>query len=223
MTTAMEESHARFAAQQQLAGIDDERTLQESEQARGVFTAELLERQEPERYAQAVALLADGSMSQREIARSLSMSRNSVAAVYRRALALGAVEPARKQLAAGFLGIAALTQDRLREAVMNDSEKISAKDLAIVAGVVVDKAQLLAGEPTARVEHVDGPAVTDFGDYIEAECREIPPEMHSLPEAAAANGAGQAPAAAAEIPDGEAAGDQADGSGCDGVAYFTDR
>ena len=151
-----------------LPGFPPEETiLVESERARGVFTAALLQAREPERYEQAAAMLAEGSLSQRDIARSLRMSRNSVAAVYKRELAAGRVEPARKQLAGGFALLAAKSQERLLEAIDDDEQRIPARDLAIIAAVAVDKHQLLSGSPTEIVEHRDGPTVRNFDQWFE--------------------------------------------------------
>ena len=176
---------------------DDEAVLQASERARGVFTAELIESREPERYQHVAAMLAEGSLSQRDIARGLRMSRNSVAAIYKRELAAGRMEPARKQLSGGFALLAATAQERLLEAVQDDGEKISAKDLAIIAAVAVDKHQLLSGGPTEIVEHRDGPNVRNLDSWFDA-----------LPRAGVIDGGNGADKRADEVPALQA-GDQA--------------
>jgi transcriptional regulator with XRE-family HTH domain len=142
--------------------------LQSNERARGVFTAALLAERDPERFQQARELLAEGSLSQRQIARSLSMSRNSIAQIYRMMVQAGGIEPARKQLAAHNVAIARLSNERLEEILSDDGADVSAKDLSIIAAVATDKAQLLSGGPTAIIEHIDAPSADDLARLAEA-------------------------------------------------------
>ena len=140
---------------------------------RGTFTAEHLEAHDPERFGLIAKLLCEGSLSQRQIADATKASRNTVAAVFKKLLARGAIEPAKKQLAGDLLNLARVSIERATEAVQDDGEKISARDLGILAAVAVDKAQILTGGATMRLEVVDGIGEAEldrFAAAVDAEC-----------------------------------------------------
>jgi len=58
--------------------------------------------------------------------------------------------------------------------------KVSARDKMLIAAISTDKVELLAGNATSRVEHVDGaarPAVEDFTRWLHTGAIDVPVEM----------------------------------------------
>jgi hypothetical protein len=84
-----------------------------------------------------------------------------------------------------------------------------ARDKAVVAGILVEKSELLAGGATQRVEHIFGdPTEDDFNRIIDVTCREAEAThlAAGTQEQKAGIADGATPAAVPGIPDG--AGDQ---------------
>jgi hypothetical protein len=118
-------------------------------EAVGEFSGERLLTRRPETYRAVVRMLAEG-LSMSSIARALSVSRNTVAAVREREGF--SIEQDKKELLRDFRRAARLSVERAIELVPHIQ---SAKDAAIVAAVMTDKLQLLSGEATSRVEKVE--------------------------------------------------------------------
>ncbi len=118
-------------------------------EAVGEFSGERLLTRRPETYRAVVRMLAEG-LSMSSIARALSVSRNTVAAVREREGF--SIEQEKKDLLRDVRRAARLSVERAIELVPGIQ---SAKDAAIVAAVMIDKMQLLSGEATARVERVE--------------------------------------------------------------------
>jgi len=115
----------------------------------GEFTGERLFRDRPGVYAAAVRMIAEGQ-SISATARALGISRNTVCAVRDREGV--SVEQEKKELLRDLRRASRLGVEKVLE-LLPDTK--SAKDAAIVTAVMVDKGQLLAGEPTSRMERVD--------------------------------------------------------------------
>ena len=118
-------------------------------EAAGEFSGERLLARRPETYRAVVRMLAEG-LSMSSIARALSVSRNTVAAVREREGF--SIEQDKKELLRDFRRAARLSVERAIELVPHIQ---TAKDAAIVAAVMTDKLQLLSGEATTRVERVE--------------------------------------------------------------------
>lgn len=131
----------------------------EADRAAGKFTAERLAGNAQRRDA-VVRALAEG-MSIAGVARAFGMSRNTVATAYRR---FGPQIEQRKQEVGGqALDVARMAIERIRDEI-DDMPKAS---LPIIAGIMIDKAQLLSGAPTVRIEHssaASGPS--GFNDWL---------------------------------------------------------
>jgi predicted XRE-type DNA-binding protein len=112
------------------------------------FTGERLHRDRPDVYQAIVTAWANG-LSQRQIARALRVSANTVAAVIEREP--DAVEAQKKRLVTGLRRFAGATVERMLE----ELDRMPLNALPVALGVTVDKLQLLSGEATARVERVD--------------------------------------------------------------------
>lgn len=112
------------------------------------FTGERLHRDRPDVYQAIVTAWANG-LSQRQIARALRVSTNTVAAVIEREP--DAVEAQKKRLVTGLRRFAGATVERMLE----DLDKMPLQALPVALGVAVDKLQLLSGEATARIERTE--------------------------------------------------------------------
>lgn len=126
----------------------DDGVFTEMEQ-RGVFTGERLKVRDPQRYQVVASLLAEG-LGVKTVAALAKVSVHTVQAVRDHEPHL--IATLKEDIAKTARSTARLCVDRLRDAVLNPDSKISARDLAIITGVLVDKAELLSGGPTARLE-----------------------------------------------------------------------
>lgn len=118
-------------------------------EAVGEFTGERLLARRPETYRAIVRMLAEG-LSGSSIARACQVSRNTVAAVRDREGY--SIEQSKKELLATIRRGSQIAAERVVELIPSLN---SAKDAAITLAVLVDKAQLLAGEATSRIERLD--------------------------------------------------------------------
>lgn len=139
---------------------------------RARFTAEQLDAQAGKRDA-ILRALAEG-MGVRAIARAYEVSTNTVLAASRRFG--GEIETLKEQLGRGCFDVARLAVERMRDEI-DDMPKAS---LPIIAGVMIDKGQLLTGAPTMRVQHDHSVSVASVADFIDA-----------LPVAAPVNAGGE--------------------------------
>jgi hypothetical protein len=140
---------ALIPADNQLALIEDDVTVEASEKARGVFNGTLLQKSNPEKYKQIVDMLAHGS-SYRDIAKLTKTSRNLIRVI----AASGEIEPHRQRVAGKLRVVAELSAERMVE-ILEDDDKmqdVSLRDLSIALGVAADKSQVLSGGATAIVQ-----------------------------------------------------------------------
>jgi hypothetical protein len=122
--------------------------LFDSHEQAGQYTAARLFAQQPETVQRIQGLLAEGVGILR-ISRIVRVSPSTVIAV--RDLSLTEIEKQAHAVGKGAMSIAHQSIDAIQEAI-DDPErrrKTSPRDWAIIAGVMVDKAQLLAGLPTS--------------------------------------------------------------------------
>ena len=187
----------------------------QSELSRGICSGVQLRGSDPDRYMSVCALLADGSMSQRQISRLTGTSRNLVSAINRQA---AEIEPLKQRIASRARNLAVLCLERAEE-MIHGGDKVTLRDLAILAGVAVDKSQLLSGEATARIETIEAASSADefarqFSRLQQADVVELP-AMGSGTEEPAPKGAGllAGGAAAADGADQAAGGDGGEDEG----------
>lgn len=134
---------------------------------RGEYTGERLAERKPEIYRACVSLLAQGA-SQLSIARLLKISVNSVAGVKNREQI--SIESEKRTLSNAFRLASGLAADRAIELLSDDerSKEIPLNQLAIATGIFTEKAELLSGGATSRVDWVQpAPAVDDFNQYLD--------------------------------------------------------
>ena len=161
----------------------------------------------PEKYAAIVAELGQGT-KYRQIMRMFGVNFRTVIAI--RMAELGTVEKIREHAARGFHEIAEAARERLAEALANPEADIDPKDLAWIADKSSEKAELLTGHATARVENIapipadDDLMMTNFRDRyakpIDAEIVEPKPAPAQLPPPNPDDGLGEIPAAPASEP-----------------------
>ena len=145
-----------------------------SAEARGEYTGERLFTQRPDIYRATVELLGQG-VGVRQIARTLRVSHNTIAAVRRReGDTVDTLKEATVQALARFVGAAS-------ERLLEEVHTIKLEALPVALGIATEKLLLLTGQATQRVAHVDeAPQVPAFADWLterRADAIEIPAEV----------------------------------------------
>ena len=134
---------------------------------KGEYTGERLKERKPEIYRACVSLLAQGA-TYLSIAKLLKVSVNTVAGVKEREQI--SIESEKRTLASSFRLASGLAAERAIE-LMSDEERsksIPLNQLAIASGIFTEKAELLSGGATSRVDWVQpAPAVDDFNSYLD--------------------------------------------------------
>lgn len=116
----------------------------------GSYTGDRLAAQDPGRYRAIVDALANG-MGIRQIARAYKVSHNTVAAV--RAREGATIDTLKTSIAGRALLVAEMAVERLGDEIGD----IKREALAVVAGILVDKAQLLTGQATSIIGRPEAP------------------------------------------------------------------
>jgi hypothetical protein len=135
---------------------------------RGEFTAERLMESRPMIYKALVDGLGQG-LGVRQLCRAYRVSHHTVAAVMARESA--AVATLKERTVSVLRTFGRLAADRL----LDEVDQIPIQSLPIALGIAVEKAELLSGGATSRIEHADsGPTHEDYlrmisGKVIEAE------------------------------------------------------
>ncbi len=154
---------ARFLAQVEMRAAELEQS--------GEFSGERLWRQRPDTYKAIVVLLGQ-RMGVIRIGQMLGVSPNTVLAVRDREQP--AVDMVKEHLARVAHAGATLASEGILEAlntILQRKHSLGVKDLkelAVVYGILVQNGQLLAGQPTARVEvsEIRPPGHEDWNAYI---------------------------------------------------------
>ena len=137
---------------------------------RNPYTGEQL----PNRTREAIVRALQAGMPARAIARAYHCAQGSVAAIRDR-LGLSAdfaQAETKRELTRAFSALAAESVERLRD----DIDKVPLGALGIIAGIATDKALLLSGQPTARVEHrveVSVERVNSLVDALEVSAEDV--------------------------------------------------
>lgn len=165
-----------YASEEQPDGV-----LRPKPEAR--YTGERLFGQRPQIYQLIVRLLASG-IGIKRISSMCRVHPYTVMGVRDREGV--AIETHKQQIADKARLGAELYVDGVIEDILERPDKISARDKAIIAGVLTDKSQLLSGGATSRAESLrpDGPSMDDFNQWLEQmerveECNNDKP---ALPE-----------------------------------------
>jgi hypothetical protein len=115
------------------------------------FTAARFFAQKPEVYGAICTLLGEG-VSHSAIARALSVSRNTVAAIYRREYQSTPVEQSRLKACAEYGELAGLCRERARDMLLDDDQSFTPQGLGVLMGVAQDKAIALSGGVPIQVD-----------------------------------------------------------------------
>ena len=122
------------------------------------FTAARFFKKHPEEYMRIVALLAEEEPIER-LTRRFNVGKHTIYAIINREMAGAIVARLKQQASTRYRGLARLGSDVLREVLLMDEAKLlfakSPEKLAILIGVLEDKAELLSGGSTQRIEIVD--------------------------------------------------------------------
>ena len=111
--------------------------------------------------AAVLGAIAEGQGSRR-VAAAFGVSREVVRALRRQALGSGELDQHKQSLGLDALALAREAIDRCRDEI----EEMPRASLPILAGVMVDKALLLTGGATVRIEHVSGPTHAGLNDML---------------------------------------------------------
>jgi hypothetical protein len=165
----------------------------------GDFTGERLQAQHPRIYQALIRLLEMGA-TVRQVAHVLGVSPNTVLAA--RELNPTAVDTGKHARARDWRVVEGLALVGLTESLDSETKRadVSARDLAVIAGISSDHAELLAGGVTARLGIVDEipPARDAYATWL-ASLRNVTPATGCGEQTAEQKGAadlGQAPAVA---------------------------
>lgn len=164
----LEEVAADEAAAPSLFLVDSQEEGTENMEKRGEFTAERLMESRPTIYRAIVDGLGQG-LGVRQLCRAYRVSHHTVAAVMSRES--NAIATVKERTVATLRTFGRLAADRL----LDEVDQIPIQSLPIALGIAVEKAELLSGGATSRIEHADsGPTHEDYlrlisGKVIEAE------------------------------------------------------
>lgn len=141
---------------------------------RGLSTGEGLRQRDPVLYRLVVRLLGQAAPI-REIKRLTGLHHRTIMAVREREGET--IDTLRKSLGQRALMTAALAIERMEEQIADGSAKLG--ELAMAAGILVDKGQVLTGGVTSRTERIEADRVEDrLRDLLEqlpeAQVTEIP-------------------------------------------------
>jgi len=114
----------------------------------------------PEAKAAKIASAHLAGMSIRQICKAFDTCHNSVVSVIRNRPEL--LERAREITAANWRTIAAISTSQLLERLPD----LKDAQLAIVSGISTDKAELLTGQPTQRIEVTVAPAADQWATFV---------------------------------------------------------
>ena len=133
------------------------------------FTGERLWKCHPETYQHIVSMCAE-RIGVNQIARLLRVSVNTVMSVQRREGV--PIEARKRELSELCHSGAALALEGVVEDLADPTRraKIGTRDKSVVAAVLIDKGQLLAGEATSRLEisHISEPDHDSYNRYIDS-------------------------------------------------------
>jgi hypothetical protein len=140
----------------------------------GEHTGAKLATDDPERYRLVGELYSQG-IGMIKIAEMLHISVNTVLAVVHREAAAAptaGAEMDNQRAMSQMRHVRALAAEGAIEDLSDEPRrrKISARDKTLILAITTDKIELLSGNATARIEHIDGtkPAADDFKTWLDA-------------------------------------------------------
>ena len=138
----------------------DELLSIENDRKGGRCTARCLDARADLRAA-VLGAVAEGQGSRR-VAAAFGVSREVVRALRRQALESGELDQHKQSIGLDALALAREAIDRCRDEI----DEMPRASLPILAGVMTDKALLLTGGATVRIEHITGPTHAGLNDML---------------------------------------------------------
>jgi hypothetical protein len=187
-SSLLDQVAADEAAAPSLFLVNTEEEGNQEMERRGEFTAERLMESRPTIYRALVDGLGQG-LGVRQLCRAYRVSHHTVAAVMARESQ--AVATLKERTVSVLRTFGRLAADRL----LDEVDQIPIQSLPIALGIAVEKAELLAGGATSRIEHTEsGPTQDDYirmirGKVIEAEVVPIGLEGEEVAQKSADPGA----------------------------------
>lgn len=177
----------------------DELLSIENDRKGGRCTARCLDARADLRAA-VLGAVAEGQGSRR-VAAAFGVSREVVRALRRQALGSGELDLVKQSIGLDALALAREAIDRCRDEI----DEMPRASLPVLAGIMTDKALLLTGGATVRIEHVTGPSHAGLNDMLASlggciEVQALPPV--EARETSAQRGADQAAGGLIEAPAG---------------------
>jgi hypothetical protein len=118
----------------------------------GLFTGKKLQEISPERFDLVISFLSEGVLSQRQIAKVVGVSPNTVRAIAQDQT--GSIDALRARLLSKAGAIEEATLERIQEILdTRAANKLELRELAAVLREVGNRSDLLAGRRTSIVEH----------------------------------------------------------------------
>ena len=138
----------------------DELLSIENDRKSGRCTARCLDARADLRAA-VLGAVAEGQGSRR-VAAAFGVSREVVRALRRQALGSGELDRHKQSIGLDALALAREAIDRCRDEI----DEMPRASLPVLAGIMTDKALLLTGGATIRIEHVTGPSHAGLNDML---------------------------------------------------------
>ena len=138
----------------------DELLSIENDRKGGRCTARCLDARADLRAA-VLGAVAEGQGSRR-VSAAFGVSREVVRALRRQALGSGELDLVKQSIGLDALALAREAIDRCRDEI----DEMPRASLPVLAGIMTDKALLLTGGATVRIEHVTGPSHAGLNDML---------------------------------------------------------
>jgi hypothetical protein len=100
----------------------------------------------------------------RRVAEAFGISREVVRALRAEAIRTGELDQFKEEEGRRLFAMA----DRLVDRLEDEVDRIPIASVALTMGILIDKAQLLSGAPTMRIQHDHALGVADLAAYIDA-------------------------------------------------------
>lgn len=201
MSAQPAQNHEQLALSAELSEAGLELLSIEADVRAGRCTgARALARQDIRRAA--LDMLAEGALGSRRIAQILRVSRETVRALRRQALASGELGQAKEGLGRSLIALADAARDRIADEI----DEMPRQSLPIIMGIAIDKGQLLTGGATSRAESVHAVTAEQINELVAG----LPVEVIATPVDSAEVAAQKAlagPLSAVEAPASTGSGD----------------
>jgi hypothetical protein len=148
----------------------------------GEYTGELVRARDPQRYRLILTMLASG-IGVLRIQEVTQCNPSTILAI--RNANGGAIGILKEGIARLARNGAQLCIESIMEALADPitRSRINPRDLSVIAGILIDKAELLTGGATARIEFVPGtrgPTLADFNKLLDAAAATMPIDVECV-------------------------------------------